>query len=44
MAKQLMAGKTAKSKGKKLSHGNSHVSAQEVRWDTLKEKSVINDK
>tara|TARA_Y200000002_G_scaffold53078_1_gene38618 strand:+ start:261 stop:395 length:135 start_codon:yes stop_codon:yes gene_type:complete len=44
MAKKLMAGKTAKTKGKKYSHGNSHVSPQEVQWDSLKEKWVINDK
>jgi len=44
MAKTLMRGKTNKSKGKKMSHGNSHVSSDEVRWDKVNRKWVINDK
>ena len=44
MAKKLMTGKTAKSRGKKYSHGNSHVSADEVSWNKSKQKWVINDK
>tara|TARA_B100000405_G_C16688271_1_gene411924 strand:+ start:500 stop:634 length:135 start_codon:yes stop_codon:yes gene_type:complete len=44
MAKKLMPGKTNNSRGKKYSHGNSHVSSEDVRWDKVKQKWVINDK
>ena len=44
MAKKLILGKTDNSKGKKYSHGNSHVSKDQVCWDKLKQKWVINDK
>ena len=33
MGKRLIKGKNPKSKGKKVSHGNSHASDEEVRWD-----------
>ena len=33
MGKRLIKGKNPKSKGKKVSHGNSHASSEEVRWD-----------
>ncbi len=44
MAKKLMPNKTVNSRGKKYSHGNSHVSEDEVKWDIQKQKWVINDK
>jgi len=44
MAKKLMPGKNQRDKGKKVSHGNSHASADEVRWDSKKHKWVINNK
>ncbi len=37
MGKKLMKGKTVRSKGKKMSHGNSHASPDEVYWNA-KEK------
>ena len=44
MAKKLMPNKTVNSRGKKYSHGNSHVSPEEVTGDKQKQKWVINDK
>ena len=44
MGKKLMAGKTAKSKGKKLSHGNSHVTPEDVVWDDTKRKWILVEK
>ena len=35
-----MAGKTPKSKGKKMSHGNSHASSEDVKWDESNRKWI----
>ena len=44
MAKKLMSGKDPKTKGKKVSHGNSHAGADEVRWDETAHKWVTRNK
>jgi len=40
MGKRLMSGKTPKSKGKKMSHGNSHANPEDVKWDEINRKWI----
>lgn len=46
MGKKLMPGKDPKAKrtGKTVSHGNSHVSADLVKWDEKAHKWVLRNK
>ena len=41
MGKRLMSGKTPKSKGKKMSHGNAHASSEDVKWDDINREWVF---
>jgi hypothetical protein len=41
MGKKLMAGKNPKSKGKKVSHGNSHASSEDVKWDEINREWIF---
>ena len=44
MGKKLMSGKNPKSRGKKMSHGNSHVSPDEVEWNRHTRKWQVRKK
>ena len=44
MGKKLMSGKNPKSRGKKMSHGNSHVSPDEVEWNRHTRKLQVRSK
>lgn len=39
-----MSGKNPKSKGKKMSHGNSHISPDEVEWNRHTRKWQVRKK
>ena len=36
-----MPGKNPKSKGKKMSHGNSHASSEDAKWDEINREWVF---
>ena len=40
VGKKLMPGKNPKSKGKKMSHGNSHANPEDVRFDETRRKWI----
>ena len=41
MGKKLMVGKNPKSKGKKMNHGNSHATLEQVMWDESKRRWIV---
>ena len=44
MGKKLMSGKNPKSKGKKMSHGNSHATSEQVMWDEINREWIVIEK